>query len=111
MATPSIDVMKLMDMKGADGKNLKIIPRIAAGDYSTFGMYLLQDENGCEVEVIRKDHRQDGVESVVQAILIKWLTRGAAPTRTYQHLIECLRKSKLVALAENIAGMSDIILL
>ena len=101
MATLSI--LKLMDMKGTDGKNLRIIPRIAAGDYMMFGMRLLQDENGDQVELVKRDHRQDGTESVTQAIIKKWLTSGAAPTRTYQHLIECLRQSELGALAEEIA--------
>ena len=92
-----------MEMKGTDGKNLKVIPRIAAGNYMMFGMRLLQDENGDQVELVKRDHRQDGTESVTQAIIKKWLTSGAAPTRTYQHLIECLRQSELGALAEEIA--------
>ena len=96
-------LLKLMKMKGADGNPLEIIPRIAAGDYMTFGMYLLQDENGHRVKLIKRDHRQDGTESVTQAIIQKWLTSGAAPTHTYQHLIECLRQSELGALAEEIA--------
>ena len=89
-------------MRGADGKPFKIIQRIAAGDYMTFGMFLLQDKNGDKVELIKNNHKQDGVESVTQAILKKWLTSGA-PTCTYQHLIECLRQSELGALADNIA--------
>ena len=96
---PTLTILELIDMEGADGKNLRIIPRIAAGDYMTFGMRLLQDKNGDHVELIKRDHRQDGTESVVQAIIRKWLANGAAPT---QHLIECLRKSGLGALAEDI---------
>ena len=42
-------------MKGADGKPLKIVQTIAAHDYTTFGMCLLQDENGEEVALIEKD--------------------------------------------------------
>ena len=92
-------VLKLKRMKGADGEPLKIIQKIAAHDYTTFGMYLLQDENGEEVALIEKDHLIRGAESVTQAILQKWLTSDV-PTRTYQHLIECLRQSELGALAE-----------
>ena len=91
-------------MKGADGKPLNIVQEIAAGDYMTFGMCLLQDENGHKVELIRKDYKQDGAASVTLAILIKWLTSGAPPTRTYQHLIECLRQSELGTLADSIAS-------
>ena len=90
-------------MKGADGKPLNIVQEIAAGDYMIFGMCLLQDENGQEVELILRNYKQDGVERVTLAIIIKWLTSGAAPTRTYQHLIECLRQSELGALADSIA--------
>ena len=88
-------------MKGADGNPLKIIIKIAAHDYTTFGMYLLQDENGEEVDLIKKDHNHEGA---ARAILQKWLQHDATP-RTYQHLIKCLRQSELGALAESIAGM------
>ena len=88
-----------MAMKGADDKPLKIVQTIAAHDYATFGMYLLQDENGEEVDIIEKDHK--GAESVTKEILKKWLTSDA-PTRTYQHLIDCLRQSELGALAEQL---------
>ena len=89
-------------MKQADNNPLKIISRIAAGDYKTFGMCLLQDENGIEVDLLNKTHDKDGPRSVTGAIIQKWLTSGAAPTRTYQHLIECLRQSELDALAEDL---------
>ena len=88
-------------MKGTDG-TLNIIETVAAGDYMTFGMYLLQDKNGHKVKVIKKDHIQDGAESITQAIITKWLTSGG-PICTYQHLIECLKQSELGALAEDIA--------
>ena len=100
----ALSLLKLKTIKGANGTALRIIPRIAAGDYMTFGMCLLQDENGDQVELVKRDHRQDGTESVTQAIIKKWLTSGAAPTRTYQHLIECLRQSELGTLAEDIAN-------
>ena len=86
---------------------LKIFQTIAAGDYMTFGMYLLQDDNGVEVELIEKNNIHKGAESVTQSILIKWLTSGAAPTRTYQHLIDCLRQSELGALADLIANTTS----
>ena len=96
-------LLKLKKMKGADGNPLRIIPRIAAGDYMSFGMCLLQDENGVEVGILKKTHAHDGPQGITDAIIQKWLTSGAAPTRTYQHLIECLRQSELGALAEDIA--------
>ena len=92
-------LLKLKKMKGADGEPLKIVQKIAAHDYTTFGMCLLQDGNGEDVTLLKKRHIYDGPESVTEAILQKWLTSDA-PTRTYGHLIECLRQSELGALAE-----------
>ena len=100
-ATPTL--LELMKMKKADGRPLRVIETIAAGNYKMFGMYLLQDDNGVVVKVIEKDHIIRGVESVTEAILQKWLTSDA-PTRTYQYLIDCLRQSDLGALADLIAS-------
>ena len=86
-------------MKGADGEPLRVIEMIAAGNYKMFGMYLLQDKNETMVDLIEKDHINKGAKIVMKEILKKWLTSDA-PTRTYQHLIECLRQSELGALAE-----------
>ena len=88
-------------MKGVDGKPLKIIETVAAGDYVTFGMCLLQDENGKQVRLIKKDN--EGAKDITEAILYKWLTSGAH-TQTYQHLIECLEQSELGTLAEQITA-------
>ena len=88
-------------MEGTDGKPLKIIDTVAAGDYVMFGMCLLQDKNGEQVQLIKKDHITEGAKVVTDAILQKWLTSGA-PTRTYEHLIKCLKQSELGALAEQI---------
>ena len=96
-------LLQLMAMKGADGKSLRVIETIAAGNYKKFGMYLLRDDNGAMVALLKRNHIHDGAESVTEAILQKWLTSDA-PTRTYQHLIECLRQSELGALAELIAN-------
>ena len=62
MPTPSL--LKLMMTKGADDKPLNIIPRIAAGKYKTFGMCLLQDENGEGVDLLKKTHAHDGPEGI-----------------------------------------------
>ena len=88
-------------MIGANGKPLHIVQTIAAGDYMMFGVCLLHDENGDEVEVIKNNYKPDGAESVTVAILRRWL-KSDAPTRTYDHMITCLRMSKLGALANDI---------
>ena len=98
-------------MKGADGRPLRIVETIASSDYKKFGMFLLQDENGAAVDILKKNHISEGAEAVTQSIIKKWLT-SEAPTHSYQHLIECLRQSELGALAEEIAtnttGMSTV---
>ena len=95
-------LLKLKTMKGADGRPLMIVQTITAHDYTTFGMCLLQDENGVAVALLKRNHIQDGAESVTEAIIQKWLTNGNESTRTYQHLIECLRQSELGALADQL---------
>ena len=45
---------------------LKIVETIAVHDYTTFGMCLLQDENGEEVNPIKKDHNSIGAKSVTR---------------------------------------------
>ena len=105
-ATPTL--LDLKTMKGADGKPLKIIETVAAGDYMTFGMCLLQDENGEKFRLIKRDQISKGTEAVTQSVLQKWLTSGA-PTRTYRHLIECLEQSELGTLAEEIAAALTVI--
>ena len=82
---------------------MNVIQRIAAGDYATFGMCLLQDENGAKVSLITKNNRQEGAEGITRALLGEWLKDGAKHTRTYDHLLECLRESGLGALADHIA--------
>ena len=88
-------------MSGTDGVN--VIQRIAAGDYAAFGMCLLQDENGVKVDLITKNNRQEGAEGIARAILREWLRGGPEHTRTYDHLMECLRESGLGAVADDIA--------
>ena len=90
-------LQKLKTMKGPDGSPLKIIKTIAAGDYQTFGAYLLQDRSS-----VPKTRFYRGAVDVTKTILEKWLT-SSTTTRTYQHLIECLRLSKMDTLADLIA--------
>ena len=98
--TPTL--LSLKTMRGANGEPLKVVQKIAAGDYMTFGMCLLQDENGDEVELIKKDLMHGGTESITQGIIKKWMASDAL-THTYLHMIECLRESELGALADDIA--------
>lgn len=96
-----------MEMKGRDGSDLKVIETIAAGSYESFGMRLLHDKNSVTVDLLKKNHIHEGAESITKAIIKEWVT-VASPTApcTYQHLIECLRRShRLGALADSIAAV------
>lgn len=86
-------------MEGSDG--LTVIEKIAAHDYTTFGMLLLQDDDGDRIELIKKNHRQEGAEGMTEAIIRQWRKDGR--TCTYKHLIKCLRDCKLGTLADFIA--------
>ena len=105
---PDVTLMALHNMTKTDGqtdgKPVEIIQRIAAGNYQVFGMYLLNDENMTKVKVIKKNHVHEGAEAITQAIMQKWLEVSDPSTspHTYEHLIECLERSGLGALAEDI---------
>ena len=88
-------------MVDAVGWPVKIIQRIAAGKYKYFGMYLLNDENMTEVDVLERHHIHQGPVGITEAIIKKWLVSGSTP-RTWEHLIGCIRKCGLDALAEDI---------
>ena len=100
-------LLDLTRMKGADGKALHVIKTIAAGDFETFGMFLLQDDNKMEVDLIKKSHIQEGPEIVTQKIIQKWLSSDAS-TLTYQHLIESLKDAGLGALAQKITSVQAV---
>ena len=95
-------LLKLINMKEPNGTPLRFIERVAAGDYTIFGICLLQDENGYGVDIIKNDSRHHGDKDIVCSIIQKWVQNGG-PTCTYQHLIKCLNQSGLGALAEAIA--------
>ena len=86
-------------MKGADSTPLRIIETVAASDFTTFGMCLLQNKNRDKVEIIERDYRHKGAEAVTEAIIQKWLKSG----EPYEHLIKCLNQSGLGALTKLIA--------
>ena len=96
-------VLSLKEAKGRDG--LDVIKTIAANNYRTFGMFLLHDENGQRIDFIT---RREGnmIESVVEGIVAEWLKQESTP-RTYQYLIECLRKSGMGAFAEEFEDMTE----
>ena len=95
-------ITNLKKIKNRDG--LDVIDTIAASDYSSFGMSLLEDVNGRKVDLIEKDERANGSSSVVKKILQEWIDRGK--DRTYRRLIDCIRESGMGAFAERIEAMA-----
>ena len=86
---------------GKDGRPVKIIQKIAAGNFKDFGMYLLNDEDMTDVDNLERNHCREGTEGITEAIIKKWLDTGTTP-RTYKHLIKCIKDCELGALAEKI---------
>ena len=82
---------------------MEIIKRVAANKYKYFGMYLLNDKNMTEVDLLERHYFREGTgpEGITEAIIKKWLVSGSTP-RTYKHLIDCIRNCGLGALAEDI---------
>ena len=88
-------------MVDAVGWPVKIIQRVAAGKFQDFGMYLLNDENMTEYDVLQRYHIHEGPEGITEAIIKKWLVSKLLP-HTWEHLIGCIRMCGLGALAEDI---------
>ena len=64
-------ILKLKKIKAPDG--LSIIESIAAKDFKTFGMYLLNDDNGQKVKMVQKSNVTEELPGVVEAIINAWL--------------------------------------
>ena len=94
-------IARLKDIKNRDGLN--VIDTIAANDYRSFGLRLLEDDNGKKIGLIEKDNKANGCSSVVEKILQEWLEQKNA---TYRRLIDCLRESGMGAFAERIEAMA-----
>ena len=79
---------------------LKIPQRVGA-NYSTFGIFLLNDTVGSRVRALKKECQGD-TEDIILQILQEWLEgRGLEPV-TWETLIKTLRDSDLSALADEV---------
>ena len=95
-------ILMLKKLKAPDG--LSIIESIAAKDYTTFGMYLLDDDNGNKVDMIKKSNPNAEVPAVVDAIIRAWLD-VTDPVPTYSHFVECLKDAGMGALSLHMKGL------
>ena len=76
---------------------MNAIETIAANDYESFGMFLLNDINGNRVDLIKED--VSGATRITTKIIQTWLKTTGTP-HTYRYLIECVRKAGMGAFAE-----------
>jgi hypothetical protein len=68
--------------------------------YDSFGIYLLNDETGDQMAIIKDDCRGNP-EKITIAILREWL-KGRGTQVSWKSLIETLRSCKINSLADQI---------
>ena len=76
------------------------VPLRVRDKYESFGIFLLNDDTGDKVAVI-KDRCRDDPEKVTLAILRDWV-RGCGVTVSWESLVETLRKCEISLLADQI---------
>ena len=76
------------------------VPQQVGANYSTFGIFLLNDETGSQVNTIEHDcHMQSG--PIIRKILQEWLEGKGLPV-TWESLVQTLRDIDLSVLADQI---------
>ena len=99
---PTLPEMLVMPTK-ANGTKVSIPTQIGS-EYRTFGILLLQDDNGKFVSNIVHGEKENGVEGIVISIIMEWLQgRGRLPV-SWRTLIEVLREMNLKVLAHAVEG-------
>ena len=76
------------------------IPQVVGVNYERFGVLLLKDTTGSQVDIIVHDAREK-TETIVRSILKEWL-KGKGKPVTWQTLIDTLRDCKHTDLADKI---------
>ena len=85
------DLSKLLDLD---------VPKRVGAQYEPFGIRLLNDEKGNQVETIKKDCHHES-EAIVLKILRKWLRAQPTPV-TWKNFFDILKKCDLTTLAEDV---------
>ena len=78
------------------------IPQGVGGNCYTFGIFLLNDQTGGQVDTFKEQYQGDA-KSVVRRILREWLEGKGLPV-TWGSLIKALKDTKLFAMADQIQG-------
>jgi hypothetical protein len=76
------------------------VPQQVGANYSTFGIFLLNDMTGSRVDIIDTECRERP-ERIVLRILQEWLEGKGLPV-TWESLIQTLRDTDLSVLADQI---------
>ena len=76
------------------------IPQVVGVNYEKFGVLLLNDMTGSQVDIIAHDAHEK-IETIVTSILKEWL-KGKGKPVTWQALIDTLRACKHTDLADKI---------
>lgn len=88
----------IRSFKLQNGDTIDLVMKIGI-DYREFGLQILRDVDA--VNIIEQDCREKSM-SIVEKILVEWLKgRGKRPV-TWNTFVECLRKSKLIELADDV---------
>ncbi|KAL5505335.1 hypothetical protein EMCRGX_G006750 [Ephydatia muelleri] len=97
LGEPSIALLMALPSRGG---TINVIQRIGV-NYSTFGIFLLNDDNGTLVDALKSEHLLNA-ENITTAILQRWLEgKGKTPV-SWATLIGALRQATLNTLADQI---------
>ena len=96
---PSIALLMTFPSRGGP---INIIQRIGV-NYSTFGIFLLNDDNGTLVDALKSEHHHNA-ENITTAIFQKWLEGMGKKPVSWATLIAALRQATLNTLADQIAA-------
>ena len=99
------DKPSLVTLKKFPGKsgNFNVMERIGK-NYTDFGTFLLQDDDGSKVSAIEAD-RQLKCLLICEDIVKSWLQGKGKKPVTYAVLVKCLRDAKLNTLADDIEAV------
>ena len=67
------------------------VPQCVSDKYEKFEVFLLNDENGDKMKIIKHDYSSKGAESITQEILCRWL-KGEGLSVTWKNLAKAFEK-------------------
>ena len=77
------------------------VPEEIGSEYTSFGILLLEDDNGSRIRDIANKHRDDGKKIAIE-ILQEWLVGKGRQPVTWQTLVEVLKDAGFSELAKDI---------